>query len=75
MDDDELVTVLKRKFKNDDAWKDYVIEKLAPSKEALRLLDESRAGLDRPGSTGDGDPADTRASGPAGTWSPAPRAP
>src|SRR6185295_14068513 len=37
MDDDELVAMLKRKFKADDLWQSYVIEKLSPSKEALRL--------------------------------------
>lgn len=41
MEDHELVDLLKRKFKDDDAWKDYVITKDIPSKEALRTLDEA----------------------------------
>jgi hypothetical protein len=39
LEDEELVGLLKRKFKTDDEWKDYVIEKLSPSKDALRTLD------------------------------------
>lgn len=40
MEDHELVDLLKRRFKADDAWKDFIIERLSPSKEALRTLDE-----------------------------------
>lgn len=39
IEDHELVALLKRKFKENDEWKDYVISKDVPSKEALRALD------------------------------------
>jgi hypothetical protein len=39
IDDEELVASLKRRFKDDERWKDYVIEKLSPSEDALRTLD------------------------------------
>jgi seryl-tRNA(Sec) selenium transferase len=39
LEDEELVSLLKRKFKDDDAWKGFVNVTEVPSKEALRLLD------------------------------------
>lgn len=39
LEDEELVALLRRKFKDDDAWKGFVKVTEAPSKEALRLLD------------------------------------